>query len=233
MPTGNRLLDALPPVDAAEIAAAGRVVRLRRDDCTSLQDRPMSCVDFPISALMTVQGQLEDGTVFEVASVGPEGFVEVDAALHAEVALRNAACQFEGEVLRLSLDDFRRWLRRSEPFAMLVAQAVRARIHVTEQLTMCNLRHSIVQRFARWLLVACDRLNRSDFDVTHEFVATILGVRRAGVTSAGGQLERDGALAMSRGLVTIADSDRLKAASCECYVVCRDVIEASVVPSWR
>lgn len=193
----------------------------------------MTCVDFPITALMSVQGQLEDGAVFEVASVGAEGFVEVDAALHGDIALRSAACQFEGDVFRIPIDDFHRALRRSEPFAALVAHAVRARAHMTEQFTMCNMRHSIVQRFARWLLVTADRLKRTDFDVTHDYVAMILGVRRAGVSSAGGQLERDGAITMQRGLVTIVDQQALARAACECYAVCRDVIDASVNPAWR
>jgi hypothetical protein len=228
---GNRLLDALPSGERDELVALTRIVDLRRDDTTTVQDRPMADVDFPLTALMTVQGLLEDGTVYEVASVGSEAFVEVDAALRCHIALRSAVCQFAGRSARMSLHDFQNWLDRSDAFACLVARAVRARVFVTEQTALCNLRHSIVQRLARWMLVARDRLERSDFDVTHEFVATILGVRRAGVTEAAGQLEREGAIRQQRGTLMVADAKRLALIACECYAVCRDAIAESIEPA--
>jgi CRP-like cAMP-binding protein len=225
---GNRLLDALPAPHAAQIAAAARIVRVKRGETTTVQDRVMAHVDFPISALMSVKGTLENGTVYEVASVGSEAFVEIDAALSSDVALRSAECQFDGEVARMALRDFQSALERSRPFAVLVQHAVRARVFVTEQTAMCNLRHDIVQRLARWLLVSRDRLQRSDFDITHEYLATILGVRRAGVSTAAAELEQQGALDQQRGSVMVQDADRLAAIACECYAVCRDAIEESL-----
>jgi hypothetical protein len=225
---GNRLLDALPGPHAGEILPAARIVRVKRGETTTLQDRVMEHVDFPITALMSVKGTLENGSVCEVASVGSEAFVEIDAALSSQIALRSAECQFGGEVARMALRDFERALERSRPFAALVRRAVRARVFVTEQTALCNLRHDIVQRLARWLLVARDRLQRPDFDVTHEYLATILGVRRAGVSTAAAELEGEGAIEQQRGNVMIRDADRLAAIACECYAVCRDAIGESL-----
>lgn len=231
VPHGNRLLDALPRSDAAAILGAVRIVSVKRGDTTTVHDRPMLHVDFPLTALMSVIGIMRDGTLYEVASVGSEAFVEIDAALDADIALRSATCQFAGDAARLPLPDFKRALVQNQPFAVLVRRAARARVYVTEQTAMCNLRHTIVQRLARWLLLASDRLERQDFDITHEFIATILGVRRAGVTTASAELERQGAIAKYRGTVAIQDAGRLGAAACECYAVCRDTIRESLSQS--
>ncbi len=228
VPRGNRLLDALSGPDALDILKTTRLVSLKRGDTTTFQDRVMFHVDFPLTALMSVKGSLANGTIYEVASIGSEGFVEVDAALESDLALRSAECQFGGDVARMSLRDFQRALGRSRPFAQLVRRAVRARVFVTEQTAMCNLKHDIVQRLARWLLVSRDRLERPDVDVTHEYLATILGVRRAGVTTAAAELEQQGAISGQRGNVMIHDVARLTEAACECYAVCRDAISESL-----
>jgi CRP-like cAMP-binding protein len=196
-----------------------------RGEHTTQAETVMECVDFPISALMSVFGLLESGATFEIASVGLEGFVEVDAALEARIALRSAVCSFPGETARMSLETFQMMLQESRAFARLVRRAARARLFVTEQNSMCNLRHSIPERLARWLLVASERLNRRDFPVTHDILSTILGTRRAGVSEAAALLQGSGAIEYQRGLVAIGDPQRLAAASCECYEVCNAAIE--------
>ncbi|MEA2719885.1 MAG: hypothetical protein QOJ39_1749, partial [Candidatus Eremiobacteraeota bacterium] len=114
-----------------------------------------------------------------------------------------------------------------------VRRAVRARIFITEQNEMCNLRHTIVQRLARWLLVASDRLDRKEFPVTHDFLATTLGTRRAGVSVAAATLQTHGAIEYQRGSVTIADLAVLADKSCECYEACRAAIEETLEPPSR
>src|ERR1700738_854375 len=149
LPRGNRLLDAVPASDAELLFPSARIVTLERTQCTTIHDKVMHTVDFPITALMSVVGTLANGTTYEIASVGSEGFVEVDAALDCDIALRSASCQFPGDAVRVSLEDFQSALERSRTFARLVRRAVRARIFITEQNEMCNLRHTIVQRLAR------------------------------------------------------------------------------------
>jgi CRP-like cAMP-binding protein len=223
--SGNRILDALPAADAERLAQRARVLSLERGQPTTQHDTVMECVDFPLTALMAVSGTLESGTAYELASVGSEAFVEIDAALDSKIALRSASCQFPGEVVRMPLEEFQGALEWSPAFARLVRRAVRARVFITEQNAMCNLRHSIVERFARWLMVARERLQRDDFPVTHEFLATILGTRRAGVSEAAGALQARGAIVNQRGHVAIGDLEQLTAAACECYEICRVAIE--------
>lgn len=227
-PAGNRLLDALSSTEAAELSQHARLVTLERAQATTIGGKEMNTVDFPITALMSVVGTLENGTTYEIASIGSEGFVEVDAALESAYALRTAICQFPGDLVRVPLHDFRAGLRSNPAFARLVGHAVRARIFVTEQNEMCNLRHSVVQRLARWLLVARERLDRTEFPVTHEFLATALGTRRAGVSVAAATLQSAGAIEYQRGNVAIADVGALNAQACECYDAVRDAIAESM-----
>ena len=115
VPHGNRLLDALTDRDAALVGAT-RIVEVKRGDTTTLAGHVMQHVDFPITALMSVSGSLENGTTYEVASVGSEGFVEIDAALASRIAQRTSFCQISGHVARMPLDVFQAELAASAPF---------------------------------------------------------------------------------------------------------------------
>jgi CRP-like cAMP-binding protein len=96
---------------------------------------------------------------------------------------------------------------------------------MTEQLATCNLKHAIVERLARWLLMTRDRLERAEFKITHDFLAMMLGSRRAGVSQAAATLQGVGCIAYRRGIVVILDADALAARACECYALERDAIE--------
>ena len=226
-PFGNRLLAALPAAERARLEPVIEVVALQRQQHTNFYDTPMRSVDFPIDAIMSVVGTLSNGATCEVATVGREGFVEVDAALAARIAHRTSFCQIPGHVARMPIDAFDAELRLSPAFKTLVMRAVRARAFMTEQLAMCNLRHAVIERFARWLLMTRDRLQRGEFNVTHEFLAMMLGARRAGVSQAAATLQTAGCIAYRRGVIVILDDNALTARSCECYLASREAIETS------
>ena len=226
-PFGNRLLAALSEVTRARVAATVDVVALDRQQYTNRYDAPMQTVDFPIDMVMSVVATLANGSTCEVATVGREGFVEVDAALSSRIAHRTSFCQIPGHVARMPIDAFQAELNTNPEFTAIVLRAVRARAFMTEQLATCNLKHTIVERFGRWLLMTRDRLGRREFNVTHEFLAMMLGARRAGVSQAAATLHAGGAIAYRRGLVRILDDDVLAARACECYAAERDAIETS------
>lgn len=223
-PFRNRLLGALSVAARARIRSIVDVVPLQRQQHTNLYDSPMTAVDFPIDAIMSVVATLSTGATCEVATVGPEGFVEVDAALAARVAHRTSFCQIPGHVARIPIDKFRAEIETNSEFNKLVLRAVRARTFMTEQLATCNLKHTVVERFARWLLMTRDRLECAEFKVTHEFLTMMLGARRASVSQAAATLQTTGCIAYRRGIVMIFDDHALQAASCECYAAEREAI---------
>jgi len=224
-PFGNRLLAALSEVTRARVEATVDVVALERQQYTNRYDTPMETVDFPIDAVMSVVATLANGSTCEVATVGREGFVEADAALASRIAHRTSFCQIPGHVARMPIDAFQAELDTNPEFRALVLRAVRTRTFMTEQLATCNLKHTIVERFARWLLMTRDRLERAQFNVTHEFLAMMLGARRAGVSQAAATLQAGGCIAYRRGIVMILNDDLLAARACECYAAERVAVE--------
>jgi DNA-binding transcriptional regulator YhcF (GntR family) len=74
------------------------------------------------------------------------------------------------------------------------------------------------------MLMVADRLDRATFELTHDFIAQMLGVRRASVTEALGALEKRGLIKTSRGRITILDRAGLEGSACECYAVIRDAV---------
>jgi CRP-like cAMP-binding protein len=225
-PFGNRLIAALPETAQARITAHMNVVALERKQFTNVYDSPMRTVDFPIDAVMSVVATLSTGSTCEVATVGREGFVEIDAALASRVAQRTSFCQVAGRVARVPIDVFQSEMDATPEFRRLVMRAVRARAFVTEQLATCNLKHALLQRFARWLLMTRDRLQCDEFKVTHEFLGMMLGARRAGISQAAATLQAGGSIAYRRGTIVILDGVKLTASACECYTADREAIDS-------
>jgi CRP-like cAMP-binding protein len=224
-PFENRLLAALSETSRARIEGSIEVVPLDRQQYTNLYDAPMRFVDFPIDAVMSVVTTLRNGSTCEVATIGREGFVEVDAALASRTAHRTSFCQIPGHVARMPVNVFQAELDENHEFKTLVLRAVRARAFITEQLATCNLKHTLVERFGRWLLMTRDRLECDEFRVTHEFLAMMLGSRRAGVSQAAATLQMAGCIAYRRGIIRILERDALIARTCECYAAEREAIE--------
>ena len=96
------------------------------------------------------------------------------------------------------------------------------------QSVVCNQRHSLRQRCARWLLMTHDRVPGDQFHLTHEYLAVMLGVRRAGVTVAAGNLQKAGLIHYRRGEITITNRAGLEEVSCECYRLVANVYDRLV-----
>ncbi len=223
LPPGNSILDVLSSAPA--LLPSARLVALPRSEFTTHHDAVMASVDFPITALLSVVEVLPDGSTAEITNIGREGFVEIDAALHHDIAMRSSRCLCPGEVVRVSMRDFQRALGESKVFADSVYHAVRIRCFVTEQLAVCAMRHDANERLARWLLLLAYKQQTSSVEITHEAAAGLLGTRRATVTLAAQFLAQRGAIEYNRGTVQIVNHDVLRSLSCSCYDVCRRALD--------
>ncbi len=226
--SGNRVLDALRAPDLAGLSDDVQVLTLVARQFTHAIGARMDHVDFPIDAVLSVVATLENGDTVEVGTVGCEAFVEADAALDVLTATRNAFCQVGGRVGRMPVARFQERMAASAPFARLMLHSVSATLFSTQQFAACNSKHAVLQRCARWLLMTADRVGAARFPLTHDFLAIMLGVRRAGVSKAAEMLQRLGAIEYRRGTVTILDRGLLEAASCECYAACRAAFAAAL-----
>ena len=163
----------------------------------------------------------------EVATIGREGMVGVFATTVHSVATSGTMVQAEmGTCYRMTSDAFRGEMDRRGAFYELLTNYAQALLGFIMQSTACNAVHSVEQRLARWLLLAEDRVGRSDFPLTQEFVAIMLGTTRPTVTVVAGTLQRAGLIKYHRGHVTILDREKLESASCECYQVATDLLHA-------
>ena len=227
--SGNRVLDALSPRDFAGIEGDLEIVTLSAHQFTHSMGGTMYHVDFPIDAVLSVVATLANGDSVEVGTVGREGFVEADAALDSTISSRTSFCQVKGRVGRMTVARFDERMRESVSFSRLMRHNVRATLFSAQQFVACNAKHSVLQRCARWLCMTADRVGSPQFTLTHDFLAIMLGVRRAGVSEAADALSRIGAIEYRRGLVTVLDKDLLEGAACECYQACRQAFVTALI----
>jgi CRP-like cAMP-binding protein len=160
-----------------------------------------------------------DGKSVEAGMVGNEGMFGVCAFLGDVMSPLEAIVQLPGEAFRMSTKVLRAEFKRGEHLQDLLLHYTQAFIIQIAQTAACNRAHPIDGRLARWLLMCQDRARVSELQLTHEFIAILLGTRRAGVSEAAAKLQDEGVIRYSRGNVQILDRGKLEAHSCECYLV--------------
>lgn len=174
-------------------------------------------VEFPIDGVFSSVATFADGSTCEVGLTGREGFLPFEIVLNQQSALRPTWCQIPGRSARLPLAVYLRHIEQYDGLLHVGRNYMITRNFISEQLAACNALHTLSKRCARWLLMSRDRVGRDSFTLTHEYLATMLGVRRAGVTEVAGELQTIGAIYYSRGKLTIVDAEKLLTASCSCY----------------
>ncbi len=229
---GNRLLDELPGPEASLLHSSLHVVPVAVRAMMTSAGEPFEHLVFPIDSIMSVVAMFGDGATTEVGTVGREGLVPLEVLARERLAQRSTFCHVAGHAAIMHREVFLRAMEQSPHFASLVHRNANARLFTAEQLTACNAKHDLIHRCARWLLMTRDRVGGNEFRLTHEVLAMMLGVRRAGVTQAAGQLQATGAITYHRGTIMITNEQRLGAAACECYPLIKRVFdEALSVPA--
>jgi CRP-like cAMP-binding protein len=222
----NRLLASLPANDLERIAGTLEPIVLKRGETLYHENTPIEHVYFPTGALISLVASMQDGTVVEVAVIGREGMVGLPLALGTEISPRKVVAQAPGGALKLSAETFRREM--STNGSALTERLKRyTMIHLTQttQWVACNRLHSLEERLARWLLASADATGSEQFELTQDFIAQMLGVRRPSVTVIVRGFEKQGMVQTSRGRIRIADRGSLERTVCECYQFVRQQID--------
>jgi CRP-like cAMP-binding protein len=215
--TPNRLLAAIPFKEYESLFASFEVVTLSYGEVLYEPGERMRHVYFPSDSLVSLLTVIDGRRALEVGLVGREGMVGARLALGIAASSTRALVQGTGTALRMSAARFTRELQRAPGLRREVLLFTDALMNQVAQSAACNRFHIIEARLARWLLMTRERLPSSEFRLTHEFLADMLGVRRVGVTAAAGALQRGGLIRYRRGTITILDQPGLEAACCSCY----------------
>ncbi len=217
----NRVLGLLPPDEQISIGNRLELVPLDFKQILAEAGDRFENVHFVDSGLVSLVNHVS-GSLVEVGTVGSEGIVGLSLFLDDGVAAHRAFVQVPGEAWQLDADAVADIAAIAPSLERLVRRFTQASLIQVSQTAACNLIHTIEQRCAQWLLITHDSAGSDVFPITQEFMAFMLGVRRAGVTVAAGLLQKHGFIRYARGKVTVLDRGGLENASCECYRVVRD-----------
>jgi CRP-like cAMP-binding protein len=220
----NALLRALPPIEWTRIAQQVQPTLLYQGQVLHEIDTPVERVYFVNAGLVSLTLTTQNGGEVEVGMAGREGLVGVNAIAGEGRATSRATVQIPGKALAMPADVFREGFMRGGRFQELVLGYLQAMFTQTAQTALCNRMHSVEERLCRWLLVVRDRLGADEFEITQEFIAQMLGVRRSGVTIAAGALRQNGLIDYTRGNIHILKPAEMAECACACYPALRDLV---------
>jgi CRP-like cAMP-binding protein len=217
----NSILDALSVEECKLVFLHLEQVELRPGEIITEPDAAIEYVYFPQSGTISIIALMENGAQAEVGVIGSEGLYGLPVVLGVDSTPFQAMVQIPGHALRLKARVLREELKDCGDFQKALLRYAQAFFIQTAMTAACNRVHHLDVRLARWLLMTQDRAKVDDLQLTHEFISTMLGVRRAGVSVAANKLQADGFIHYSRGNVRILDRKGLEGFSCECYEVVR------------
>ncbi len=213
----NKLLTGLPSKDRERLISSGENIMLVLGEVLCKVGEPIQHVYFPTESFISLVMPLDNRTSLEVGLIGNEGMYGIPLMLGVNIAPFHSLVQGAGLALRIERTSFMDVLSRSRALERQLKMYVYVLMRQLGQTAACNRFHVVEERLARWLLMTRDRAHSSEFFITQEFLAQMLGVRRVGVTKAAGSLQRMGLISYSRGSMTIHDSEGLEVAACSCY----------------
>ena len=221
---GNRLLDALPLGDRRRISPLLEREHVQMKQLLYEPGGRVEAMYFPVNSVASILTTLSDGAGVEIATVGNEGMLGSPVVLGSDAMPAREFCQIQvsGTILRMDKQAFAEVLSQNDTFRGVIQLYVQALFTQIAQQVACNALHSVEERCSRWLLLTHDRVHSDSFPLTQEFLAQMLGVRRASVTLAAGALQSAGLIRYRRGQMEIVDRQGLENVSCECYRVLRD-----------
>jgi len=176
-------------------------------------------VYFPTTSIVSMHYVMEDGASAEIASVGNEGMLGISLIMGGNTTPSRAFVRTAGFGYKLKAQYLTSEFDRGGAIQRLLLRYTQSLITQTSQTAACNRHHTVEQQLCRCLLSTLDRLPSNDLALTQELVASMLGVRREGVTEAAGKLQQAGIIRNRRGHITVLDRSGLEDHACECYEV--------------
>jgi CRP-like cAMP-binding protein len=229
----NVLLDSLSAADLAALAPDLESIALPRRQILESPGSAISTVLFPESGIVSVMARAPYDRRIEVGLVGLDGMIGFGALLGDELSINESIVQVPGHGWRVATTSLVGLMHRSAALSALLLRYVHAFMAQTTQTALANGRSKLEERLARWLLMSHDRFGSNELGITHDFLAQMLGVRRAGVTIALQVLESRRLIRARRGQIIILDRAGLKQQANGSYGVAEQVYCRLIRPDWR
>ena len=221
----NKLLAALPARDYKRLSPHLEAIPLELKTILHEGGERVRYVYFPGEGLVSLIAVMKDGAASEVGLVGNEGMVGLSALLGVDNAPGRELVQLSGAGVRMKAKLMRAEFRRGGALQDLLHLYTHVLFTQVSRSTACIASHNVKQRLCRWLLMTHDGAPGDTFVITQEFMAMMLGVTRAVVTRAAGDMQREKLIRYSRGRVTMLDRRGVEARACECYASIRQEYE--------
>jgi CRP-like cAMP-binding protein len=218
-PSQNHLLAALPTAEFERLAPHLELVPMPLGEILYEPGGQLQHAYFPTTAIVSLHYVLESGASSEAAGVGNEGVVGISLFMGGGTTPSSAVVQTAGHGYRLASRLLMQEFNRTGLMQNLMLRYTQALITQITQTAVCNRHHSVEQQLCRWLLLTIDRIPSRELVMTQELVASMLGVRREGITTIAGNLQRDGIIRYRRGHIAVLDRSGLETRVCECYAV--------------
>jgi CRP-like cAMP-binding protein len=219
IPTHNLVLAGLPQSESDKIVSESKAVQLSHFDVLYEAGDDINFLYFPIDSVVSAVAILEDGSSVEISMTGKEGLVGLPALVGGGKALHWTRISVGGAALKIPTGLLQELFRKSEPISDAAMRAYRQLFTQICQRSVCNVRHTLLQRLCVWLLMMSDRIGAAELPFTQEDIANRISVRRAGISVAASMLQSMHAISYHRGRITITDRLAIERSACECYEV--------------
>lgn len=213
----NRLLAALPENQYKRLLPHIEPFAFEHGKILYEIGEPIKYCYFPSDAVVSLVTQMEDGKIVEVGLVGHEGVTGLPFLLGQKRSAERAIVQIANGGVRAKADVILKEFMRGEALQAILLRYVNFLLRQVAQTAACNASHTIDERLSRWLLMCHDRVGSDQVNLTQEFIAEMLGTRRATVNVGAVNLQSAGLIKYNRGRIQILDRPGLERFSCECY----------------
>lgn len=222
LPVVNQLLAALPTKEYQGLRPHLVEIPLVFDEDLYLPNELISDVYFPNSGIISLLAGTSERSTIEVGMVGNEGMVGLSVFLGVNSSINRAVVQGAGSAMKMKASAFRKYSSNGGSMPRLLKRYSHSVLTQITQSAICNQFHSLDARLGRWLLMTQDRMGDDDFQLTHEFLSNMLGVRREGVSLAAGSLQKLDLIRYSRGRLRVLNRSGLEDKSCSCYEIIKN-----------
>jgi CRP-like cAMP-binding protein len=213
----NQILLAVSDETFSRLSPHLESVDLPHEKVLYEMEGPVTEVYFPNNAMVSLVTEMADGKIVEVGLVGNDGMTGIAALMGNPTSPERAVVQIPNGGIRAPFKVIREEFMRGDDLHAVLLNYARRLMRQVSQTAACNASHTAEERLSRWLLMCQDRVDGNDLKLTQEFIAEMLGTRRATVSLAAMVLQNDGFINYNRGRITITDRKGLEAFACECY----------------